>query len=86
MPEPSPTPPAARTARLIVQAAALRSALDTREQRTATDRSEHDRGLHTFARRLLAEPFSESVAAELACCGRTLPPDVAAALRTEPDA
>lgn len=55
MPESSPTPPAAaRTARLIVQAAALRRALDTREQRSAAGSSEHDHGLHTFASRLLA--------------------------------
>lgn len=101
MPEPSLTPPtAARTARFIVQAAVRRGALDTREQRTAVGRSEHDRGLAILERQR-AEPVSESaaavlaswpdeqrtrLAAELACCGRELPPDVAAALRTGPDA
>ncbi|MGW5442727.1 hypothetical protein [Streptomyces asiaticus] len=72
MPEPSPTPPAARTARLAEQAASLRSALDTREQHAADGGPEHDHGLHVFAHCLLTgidqhihpdqEPTAEAVA------------------------
>lgn len=40
--------------RITRQAAALRSALDIREQPTPAVDCEHDHGLHIFARRLLA--------------------------------
>ncbi|WP_331731961.1 hypothetical protein [Streptomyces sp. NBC_00989] len=52
MPEPR-RDAAGLAVRITHQAAALRSALDTREQPTPAVASEHDHGLHIFARRLL---------------------------------
>ncbi|NNN34404.1 hypothetical protein HLK59_29390 [Streptomyces sp. S3(2020)] len=64
MPEPRPTPARSATdlaARITHQAARLGSALDTREQRTDTGGPEHDHGLHTLARRLLASVGQHTV-------------------------